>query len=460
MKIVKMNEFEEKVIELEAKGQIADNISIVIPTITRPNLPFDIKLILTDKNGMPSFDAKGNYEIIMPNDERISVEFSKNSPALAIIKDAVVEKQGFFRLEVRQDDKTFYSNPSLCTTDNIQPIYWGDIHVHTLSGNCHPDKCRSLNFGYIAQRWVSGYDFVALTDHVSNNRCNMGVWKEQRAVCDLYNKDNFVTLHAYEASFKGGKGGDNNVYLLNPTEMYIEDYDNGSIKTVCDALDKKLSKTDNDFFVVPHHTTRAIKHGEISDDIYPGVERMPAIEMHSKWGSSEYRGNPNALKQIHDGPSYAVDILNRGIKMSFVGGSDTHSTLPFSDALEHLDSDPGMTAVRSDNLSRYDIFNNIKSCNCYATSLERIYLEVNLEVSESANNRIIKICTAGKSDIKEVDIIRNGKTIYSNKPDNRWSVAFEYTDDVTDSENDSTYYYVRVTCASGAKAWSSPIWIR
>lgn len=457
MDVIKLSKFEQKVIALEAKGDRACNVSMVIPTITKPCEPFDIKIAMTDERGLPSFEQDGKYDLLMPSGNSIQVEFCHGEPALAIVKDVVVEKQGFFRVEMEYDGRIYYSNPSLSTSKNLQPVYWGDIHVHTLSGNCHPDKCRSLNFGYIAQKWISGYDYVALTDHVSNNRCNMGVWKEQRAVCDLYNEDDFVALHAYEASFKGGAGGDNNVYLLQSTDMYIENYSDGTIKTVCDALEKELLGTDNDFFVVPHHTTRTNKHGEITDEIYPGAERLPVIEVHSKWGSSEYRGNPNPLKQIHDGPSYAVDFLNRGMKFSFVGGSDTHATLPFSKSLEHLDRKPGMTAVRSDTLSRNNIFYGIKNCNCYATSMERIYLDVSFQHSD---NKTIKVCAAGKSDITQIDIIRNGEAIYTKKPNKSWNIELEYVDSyIKINEKDLLYYYVRVSCSSGAKAWSSPVWI-
>ena len=74
-----------------------------------------------------------------------------------------------------------------------------------------------------------------------------------------------------------------------------------------------------------------------------------------------YRGNPNPLHDIHPGPSYVVDLLNRGLRLGFIGGTDSHATMPSgrgveSDAHDRL---PGLTAVFADGLSRDERIYNI-----------------------------------------------------------------------------------------------------
>ena len=281
-------------------------------------------------------------------------------------------------------------------------------------------------------------------------------------------------MPAYEASFKGGAGGDNNVYMTRWPDLFVEGYDEGTVKTMCDELAAKL-KPGEEFFAVPHHTTRTGKHGEIGDDIYPGPELMPVIEVHSKWGTSEYRGNPMPLEKIHPGPSYAVDLLGRGLRLGFVGGTDTHSTMPAGYGDDHLGCLPGMTAVMTGELSRQAVFDAIASRNCYAAAGERIYLDVQIAGlamgqaatwPDPARPRTIRATAAAPEQIASIDIIRNGKLVHS-LPADEWRAACEWTDeaDLSGEWLDSphmgrfAYYYVRVTCPSGARAWSSPVWL-
>ena len=229
---------------------------------------------------------------------------------------------------------------------------------------------------------------------------------------------------------------------------------------------------------MPHHTTRTGKHGEVPDAIYPGPDLMPAIEIHSRWGTGEYRGNPRPLHKVHPGPSYVVDLLDRGLMLGFVGGTDTHTTFPAWDdrpTPDHLDRLPGLTAVRAPRLTREDVFAAIAGRNCYAASGERIYLDADvagaapgtrLDWRDAARPRPIGVSAAARGDIDAIEIARNGRTVARHEP-GRWHGRMDFTDDEPlaglwlDSPHLGrfVYYHVRVTCASGAQAWSSPVWL-
>ena len=67
-------------------------------------------------------------------------------------------------------------------------------------------------------------------------------------------------------------------------------------------------------------------------------------------------------------------------------------------------------------------------------------------------------------------MVRNGEDVYSVAPGEQdWRASVQFTDDSDLSEvafdaagwfdRPFLYYYLRVTCASGAQAWSSPIWV-
>lgn len=476
--IQELPDLARKALALEAPGGSPASLSLIVPTITAPGEPFELKAAVVDKHGYASVRFDGAVKVRGPfaRPAEIEVPFAAGAPAVVQVGGVAVREEGLFRFEAELDGKVFHSNPTCCVARPERRIYWGDPHVHTVLSDCHPQGCRSLNFCYVAGRWLSGLDWTAAADHVSNGRGSPGKWKEQIALCDLHDEPGrFATLPAYEASLKGGAGGDNNMYMLRWPDMFVDEYEQGNIGTLCEKMQAKLPP--DEFFVAAHHTTRTGKHGEIGDDVYPGPALMPVVEIHSKWGTSEYRGNPNPLHEIHAGPSYVVDLLNRGLKLGFIGGTDTHATMPggFGEDAGHIDRLPGLTAVLAPQLGREAVFRAIQSRDCYATSLERIYLDVTvagarpgqtIEWPDARAPRKIAVIAAGRSDLLSVDIVRNGETVHSQKPDS-WQSSLDFTDgqDLHGICLDSrhlgrfVYYYVRITCTSGAQAWSSPVWL-
>ena len=476
--IVYPSRFARAVLAGEAPGGEPAAADIVAPTIAACGEPLRINVALRDEMGYPSveFDGKVVIECEAGTPGRIEIAFSKGQPAVATVEGVVIEAEGLHRFDCRLGESVFHSNPICIRRDVGERIYWGDPHVHTALSDCVVAKSRSLNFCYIAAKWFAGLDWVTAADHVSWGRCSRGKWRDQAAASDAFDEPGrFVTLPGYEASLAGGAGGDNNVYMTRWPEMYVDEWDGGDTRTICAKLAEALGE--GEFFIAPHHTTRDGKHGEISDDIYPGPELMPVVEIHSKWGTSEYRGNPGPLLEIHPGPSYVVDLLNAGLPLGFVGGTDAHSTMPagFGDDADHICRLPGMTAVRTGELTRRAIFDGVRSRNCYAASGERVYLAVSVagaemgrivEWSDPAKPRTITASAAGASDVSVIEIIRNGETIAVERPgDWRAEIEFEDAADMSDLTLTSkyigrfVYYYVRVTCASGAQAWSSPVWL-
>ena len=467
----------QKILTLEAPGGRPETLQLVAPSITRPGQPFVLKLAVADHMGYPSVEVGGAVTIRgdFASPASVRLPFAKGQPAVAEVHGVAIGAEGLYRFEAELDGRTFHSNPTRCTAEVRSPVFWGDPHVHTVLSRCHPERCRSVQFCYAAARYFAGLDFASAADHVSNDRCDLGKWKESAAASDLHDDPpHFATLPAYEASFQGGAGGDNNPYMRRWPENFVDDFEDGTVKTLCGKLAEYLPESD--FFVVPHHTTRMGKHGEIPDAIYPGPDLMPVVEIHSKWGTSEYRGNPNPLRRIHDGPSYVVDLLGRGLRLGFIGGTDTHSTMPAGFGNDHLPGLPGMTAVFADGLSRDAVFDAMRTRRCYAASLERILLDVRVAGAamgemmpwpDSPRPREVRVAAAGRSDVTAVEIVRNGETVGQVAADG-WHAegAWTDTDDLAPRALESkylgrfAYYYVRVTCASGAQAWSSPVWLR
>jgi len=229
---------QQKALALEAPGGPPVTVSLAAPSVVAPDEPFDLRVAVLDQDGYPSVELDGPVALADPEGEPVqAVTFSRGQPAVAAVEGAVRRCQGFCRFQAELDGKTFLSNPVRVTADPRQRLYWGDPHVHTVLSRCHPDNCRSLNFCYAAARHLTGLDWVAAADHVSNGRCGPGKWRDQYLTSDLYDAPpRFVTLPAYEASLRGGCGGDNNVYMLRWPARFVDEYEDGNVRTLAQHL--------------------------------------------------------------------------------------------------------------------------------------------------------------------------------------------------------------------------------
>jgi hypothetical protein len=410
---------------------------------------------------------------ISVGDESIDVAFPEGRSAVCRVEGLHQPAAGYFRLQGDIAGQSFVSNPSLATDGKRPLVLWGDPHIHTTVGDCHPERCRTRNVAYAAARHAYGLDFVAIADHVSwAPRGTPGKWYDNLAACELYDESGaFSTLYCYETSMRGGDGGDCNVYLRQPNREYVDPWpDELNVAGLCERVG-------GEFFAVPHHTTRTGKHGEIPPEAYPGERLMPVVEIHSKWGTSEYRGNPTPLAKIHPGPSYVQDLLARGYRFGFIGGTDSHTSLTFCRWLESdiHQSQPGLTAVMVGENHRDAIYDAIQSRRCYAACGERILLDVTcggLSMGEAgampnSGEVAIRAEFAAESEIDCVEVIRNGEIVHREEPDD-WRGSFEWTDTAAGeaapssdfaSGASSVYYYVLVTAQGDSRAWSSPCWL-
>lgn len=462
----------DKCLRLEARGASLASAMITIPPIVKPGAPFAATVSLLDDNAMPLI-SQGDVLVLSGGAvTEFSVVFPEGRSAVARVDGLLPPPAGFFRLEGRIEDRMFVSNPALVTDQARPMLLWGDPHIHTTVGDCHPERCRTRNLAYIASRYAYGLDFVAIADHVSwAPRGTAGKWYDNLAACELFDEPGeFSALTCYETSMKGGRGGDCNIYLRQPNRTYVDPWpEDLNIAGLCERIE-------GEFFAVPHHTTRTGKHGEIPAQAYPGESLMPVVEIHSKWGTSEYRGNPTPLLQVHPGPSHVQDLLAQGYRFGFVGGTDSHTSLTFCRWLEteaHR-AQPGLTAVMATGNTREAIWEAIQSRRCYAACGERIWLDVrcdDLAMGQSgmlpaSGSVTITADYAAESTISRIEIIRNNQVVHSESPGD-WKGRLEWTDRAvgqTEPIRDFVtgkpivFYYVRVTAQADARAWSSPCW--
>lgn len=469
-----LDDFAARVLMLEAPGGSPERLMVTIPATIGTGEPFDARLSLLDEHAMPSLEG-GTVELHVPGGESRTVTFAAGSPAAVGVGPLRLDEAGIVRLAATWRGETVHSNPARASDRPAACVLWGDPHVHTVLSDCHPDRCRTRALAYTVARDVYGLDWLGIADHVSyGKRGSVGKWRDNVAAADLFNAPGrFTTLPGYEASLDGGLGGDNNVYMRAFPEMYLDpDEPKWSLKQYAEQLPEGA-------ILVPHHTTRTKKHGEIPPEIYPGPEKMPLVEVHSKWGTSEYRGNPTPLADVHPGPSTVQDFLGRGYHMGFVGGTDCHTSLTFNLTLEneHIRHEPGLTAVMATENTREALYDAMAGRACYAAAGERFLLEAavgdlamgQLRPATDADRRqrTVSMTVAARRSVEKVEVIRNGRVVHAIEPrDWKYEGSWEDREPLSDvaltgpgQDRPFVYYYVRVTGVDNAFAWSSPSWL-
>jgi hypothetical protein len=161
---------------------------------------------------------------------------------------------------------------------------------------------------------------------------------------------------------------------------------------------------------------------------------------------------------------FAAEMLDRGLRFGFVGGSDGHGLNWHHGICRMQDSHrSGLTGVLASAVTREAVFEALADRRCYATSGAKIgmWFEVSgrpmgeeIPVTESVPFRLVVQATA---EIESLALVtNNGQEIpleagsmnvdahgtLPAPPDGRWA-----------------YYYARIIQVDGHVAWSSPIWL-
>jgi hypothetical protein len=172
------------------------------------------------------------------------------------------------------------------------------------------------------------------------------------------------------------------------------------------------------------------------------------------------------------------DAWQRGLKIGVVGGSDNHNLFTERSA--------ALTAVIARQLDRRSIFDALKQRRCYATTGEKIVLDVRVngqmmgQIVYTATAPVVRVTVSGSDLLEKVEIIKFWEgasypfpTVHTVTPNDK-TAMFEWRDPEFAAD---ALYYVRVTQradprVSGKRnfprassfpnemAWSSPVWVK
>ncbi len=479
---------------LTSRSGIAAELLLTGPSALVAGEPAELHLSAVDIHSNPAVPFHETVTLrVLQGDVDLpgTVEFSPGQGWTTV--PFTPRSEGIVRLEAvaRADLLRTRSNPMEVFAERpAEQVWWGDLHSHTEHSF---DGVGSGVFDYA--RWVSGLDFHAMTDH-SNGPAREGftrglgphVWEEYTAATDAHHAPGeFVTLHAYEASFPA-PWGHHNVYfrgapgpLLSPSEVTLPEL--WAALTAGEAL------------TIPHHTNKFPQPLDWEAD-EPALRRN--FEIYSAHGLSEaydpshplafeQSGFTNRSTSARTGVS-AQDAWMQGLRLSTIAASDDHRSQP---GKPHW----GLAAVRAPELTREAIFDGLHARRTYGTTGQRILLdfrvndapmgsEIALEAPlpepcagtspECGERAAATAALAPRFDVTVhgTDVIEAVEILRYSEPDGGFRVIHDLRPNALDFTwsgrdggfRDDAIYYLRLRQRSAVRgrvvmAWSSPVWV-
>jgi hypothetical protein len=373
--------------------------------------------------------------------------------------------------------------------------YWGELHSHS---SISADGLGNDPYSYA--RDPARLDFFAATEHADDdgspraNAIRPEDWEVIKERARRFNEPGrFVTLLAYECSFNAPSGHHNVFFRGLDGEPWPADL-MGSVTNLWAKIRA------GDAITIPHHMgilfggvtieqqaagpglqpiiTTA---GEVGSRLGNSVDwtihdplRRPLLEMYSLHGTSEIYdpADPLAYESARftgarsvPGPHYARDAWAAGLELGVVAATDNHSSQPGQ-------PQGGVAAVRAPTLSREAIFDALAGKHTYATTGQRIYMDVTIAgVPMGGTGRVRgpisgSLTIAAPSDIAKVEVVRLSPSTKAYAIAAKWENAGRLLETTfTDSPDGArAMYYVRMQLTDpvrgrDVRGWSSPVWL-
>ncbi len=297
------------------------------------------------------------------------------------------------------------SNPLIATKANLKRrIYWADLHGQS-------EETVGTNTAEDYVKFARDYAALDVVGHQGNDfQLTRENWAELQRLAREYTEPGwFVNLLGYEWSGNTGGGGDHNVYYPRPDEPIFRS---------CHALIPDKSEVDTDRYPIERLYEELRKQGSIAIPHVGGRradlsrhddEVVPLVEIYSAWGEFEWM---------------LTESLAMGHRVGVVAGSDGHKGRPGASypGASQFGVYGGLTAILAERLDPESIFEALKARRCYATSGQRIFLEV--EASgypmgseiRATEPVALKVQVAGTDGIRKVEVMRGDELIHLHDP--------------------------------------------
>ena len=378
---------------LEVIGRSAvQYLRAVAPSVARTGERFELTIRSEDRNKNLCSGKVPQYDVFLEGAPYRTISGGK---PLTVLKDLSIERPGVYRFEIRASQASgaslrAWSNPVWVQREPEYRVFWGDLHGHTgyAEGQGSPDGY--FRFG----RDVARLDFISLSEH--DIWMDDFEWKTLQAMARKYHRPGvFTPILGYEWTAKNPIGGHHNVYFPTPDGRdRVPLQETADLEELYRGLRARYDP--GEVLIVPHaHQAGDWRKSD------PKMERL--AEITSGHGSFEFFGNK---------------YLENGFEIGFIGSSDNHAGHPGYTGTRNRQQG-GLAAVLADENTPKTIFSALRAREAYATTGERILLDV--EINGSRMGQRIPYSSARKIEcrvmetapIDSVDLIRNGAVIYS-----------------------------------------------
>ncbi len=335
-------------------------------------------------------------------------------------------------------------------------IYRGDMHRHTdVSQDFKYDG--SLIEGYRYAIDAAAFDYIAITDHQAGFDQEFTWWQNQKLVDLFLILGTFTPLYGSERSLPYPNGHRNTIFARRGVRTLPIPPEEMAAKTGAAKLYEYLKK--NRGISMPHSS--ATDQGNDWRENDPEVE--PLVEIYQGYRNSyEYEGapkaatalNPSAQKSGWQPAGFVWNAWAKGYKLGVQASSDHWST--------HI----SYAFLVAENFTREGLLDAIRKRHAYGGT-DNIILDFHIHSAkkdaimgdsfQSDDPPQLTVRVIGTGTIKQIDVIKNQKFIYTAHPGAR-EASFNYTDQ--DFGAGDNYYYVRALQEDGNIAWSSPIWVK
>ena len=372
---------------------------VVVPSELPPGEPFPVLVKAEDAWGNASDGYRGS--VVLDGDgvalENDTLDFSESDAGACWTDGATAVETGVLRLTARDDESGLEgtSNP-LCVTEHVgeQRLYWADPH-----GGQLVDREKFAGF-FEHARDVAGIQFAGFQRNadVLDER---DLARQQDLELQFHEPGRFIAIPGYEWSGKTWHGGHHNVYFRRhhqpihrnaPAETPESVDEATELHHVRDLYDHYRG---TDTIITPH------VGGEHSDLEHHDPTLEPGVEIVSSHGAFEWMRR---------------DVLARGYRLGFLGGSDSYTGRPGDDRPGHQlrrYSKAGLTGIYCDEVTLESFFEAMRARRVYATTGARIVAKANVEGHgigsqfSTSELPVIEVDVAGTAALESVELFRN-----------------------------------------------------
>lgn len=392
----------------------------------------DIYFATVSKAGIPQFSSESFSGFLEEFVEEIPVHPSE-AEDVARVRKAVIELNG----------KTYW-------------VFRGDLHRHTdISQDFKYDGSLLEVYRYAID--AAALDFIAPTDHQAGYDQEYTWWISQKLADGFHLPGGFVPLFAYERSVPYPNGHRNVLFAQRGVRTLPIPEAEQQGKVGAGKLFEYLRQ--NRGLSIPHSI--ATDQGTNWRETDEAVE--PVVEIYQGYRASyEYEGAPKAASRWNlfaqksgwQPSGFYWNALKKGYRLGVIASSDHWST--------HM----SYACLIAQALDRESLFQALLARHSYGAT-DNIFLDYKLrcdgktlmtgDSGSCSGPAEIDVRVVGTGPIRQIDVIRDGKFIYTLRPLTA-QAQFRYVDQGGSTR--PTYYDVRVLQQDEQIAWSSPIWLR